>query len=211
MNELPRVYIVDDDEQMGRLLTRQLQEAFDVIGFTVARQFLDVASALAPGCLILDMHMPELNGLEVQRRLAERNLRFPTIMITGQGDVSIAVQAMREGAVDFVEKPFTRETILESIRRAQHHLAPVVAPGEGAASAKRRVAMLTAREMQVLNGLVAGLPNKTIAYDLEISPRTVEMHRASIMRKMEVRSLSALVRDALAAGVDVGFPDPFTR
>ena len=211
MSELPRVYIVDDDEQMGRLLTRQLQGEFDVMCFTVARHFLDVASALAPGCLILDMHMPELNGLEVQRRLAERNLRFPTIMITGRGDVSIAVQAMRDGAIDFVEKPFTRETISESIRRAQPHLAPVIPAGESAAAAKAHVALLSAREMQVLHGLVAGLPNKTIAYDLEISPRTVEMHRASIMRKMEVRSLSALVRTALAAGIEGGSEGQFTR
>jgi two-component system response regulator FixJ len=145
--------------------------------------------------------MPELNGLEVQHCLAERNLRFPTIMITGLGELSIAVQAMKAGAIDFVEKPFRRDAILESIRLAQHHLAPAVAASENAAVAKTRLAMLSERELQVLNGLVAGLPNKTIAYDLGISPRTVEMHRAHIMTKMEARSLSALVRTALAGGV----------
>jgi two-component system response regulator FixJ len=201
MNTLPRVYVVDDDEQMLRLLSRQLREEYDVMCFSAARHFLDVSSALASGCLILDVHMPELNGLEVQRCLAERNLRFPTIMITGLGELSIAVQAMKAGAVDFVEKPFTRETIIESIRLAQHHLTPAGTGNENAELAKARLATLSAREVQVLNGLVAGLPNKTIAYDLGLSPRTVEMHRAHIMTKMEVSSLSALVRLAMAAGI----------
>jgi two-component system response regulator FixJ len=167
--------------------------------FAAARHFLDVAAVLPSGCLILDVHMPEVNGLEVQRYLTQRNLRFPTIMITGQGDVSIAVQAMRAGAINFVEKPFTRETIIESIRMAQHHRAPAGTGNEDAELAKTRLAKLTARELQILNGLVAGLPNKTIAYDLGLSPRTVEMHRANVMKKMEARSLSALVRTALAA------------
>jgi two-component system, LuxR family, response regulator FixJ len=145
------------------------------------------------------MLMPELNGLEVQRCLAERKLRFPTIMVTGLGQVSIAVQAMQAGAIDFVEKPFKRERILESVRLAHHHLAPAGMPSDNAEEARRRLAMLSAREKEVLNGLVAGLPNKTIAYDLGISPRTVEMHRAHIMKKMEAASLSALVRTALAA------------
>jgi two-component system, LuxR family, response regulator FixJ len=201
MNALPRVYVVDDDEQMLRLLSRQLREEYDVMCFSAARHFLDVSSSLTPGCLILDVHMPELNGLEVQRCLAERDLHFPTIMITGLGELNIAVQAMKAGAIDFVEKPFRRETILESIRLAQHHLAPSGTRNENAELAKTRLAMLSERELQVLNGLVAGLPNKTIAYDLGISPRTVEMHRASVMRKMEAHSLSALVRLALAAGV----------
>jgi two-component system, LuxR family, response regulator FixJ len=201
MNALPRVYVVDDDEQMRRLLTRQLRSEYDVMCFAAAPHFLDAASALPPGCLILDVHMPEIGGLEVQRRLAERNLRFPTIIITGLGEVSIAVQAMKAGAIDFVEKPFRREAILDSIRLAQHHFAPAVSGVENAEVAKARLATLSVREVEVLNGLVAGLPNKTIAYDLGLSPRTVEMHRANVMKKMEAGSLSALVRTALAAGV----------
>ena len=201
MTDLPRVYVVDDDEQMRRLLSRQLQTDYDAMCFAAAEHFLDVASALTPGCLILDVHMPEINGLEVQSCLAERNLYFPTIMITGQGEVNIAVQAMKAGAVDFVQKPFTRETILDSVRLAQRHLAPPEAGYEDAELAKTRLARLSAREVQVLTGLVAGLPNKTIAYDLGLSPRTVEVHRAKVMKKMEAASLSALVRTALAAGL----------
>ena len=203
MSALPKVYVVDDDEQMRTALTRLLQAEYEVICFAAARQFLDVAPALQPGCLILDVHMPELSGLEVQRLLAERNLHFPTIIVTGLGEVSIAVQAMKAGAVDFVEKPFRREAILESVRQAQlKGAAAARADSEAAVAAKARLATLSPRERQVLVGLVAGLPNKTIGYDLGLSPRTVEMHRASIMRKMAVNSLSALVRGALAAGVE---------
>ena len=201
MDALPKVYVVDDDAQMRVVLTRLLQAEYEVISFAAARQFLDVAPALQAGCLILDVHMPELSGLDVQRLLAERNLHFPTVIITGLGEVSIAVQAMKAGAVDFVEKPFRREAILESVRLAQLKCAPAASADGEAAAAKARLATLSPRERQVLVGLVSGLPNKTIGYDLGLSPRTVEMHRASIMRKMAVNSLSALVRGALAAGI----------
>ena len=183
------------------MLGRMLQEIYDVTCFSRAQNFLDVAAALAPGCLVLDLHMPEISGADVQRTLADRNLRFPTIMITGQADVTTAVQTMRAGAFDFVEKPFTRETILQSLRLAQHRLAPTITANEHAVLAKAHLATLSAREVQVLDGLIAGLPNKTIAYDLGLSPRTVEMHRAHVMKKMEAGSLSALVRAALAAGI----------
>ena len=200
MDKPIKVYIVDDDEQMRRALERQLRSDYDVTGFAAAKQFLDLAAALRPGCLILDVHMPEINGLEVQRRLAERHLRFPTIMITGMGEVSIAVQAMKAGAVDFVEKPFRRQQILDSLTRARQHLSTLETGDENGDVARIHLARLSAREREVLNGLVAGLPNKTIAYDLGLSPRTVEMHRSNIMKKMEARSLSALVRTALAGG-----------
>jgi two-component system response regulator FixJ len=143
--------------------------------------------------------MPEIDGLELQRRLAERKLRFPVVMITGRGEISIAVAAMKAGAVDFVEKPFTRETIIERIRLANDRLDTTL--WETRESAAGRMAALSPRERQVVEGLVAGLPNKTIAYELGISPRTVEMHRARIMKKLDLRSLSALVRLALAAGI----------
>jgi two-component system response regulator FixJ len=206
MSALPRVYVVDDDEQMRTMLSRLLRAEYEVICFAAAPQFLEVASALVPGSLILDVHMPEISGLDVQRRLAERNLHFPTIMITGMGEVSVAVQAMKAGAIDFVEKPFGRDTILESVRLAHSRQevagAPAAdVPSEDAELARTRLALLSPRELQVLDGLVAGLPNKTIGYDLGISPRTIEMHRASIMRKMGANSFSALVRSALAAGI----------
>jgi two-component system response regulator FixJ len=201
MNAMPRIYVVDDDEAVRESLNVLLEAEHDVMCFAAARPFLDVAAALLPGCLILDVRMPELGGLELQRRLTERNLYFPIVMMTGQGDVHVAVEAMKAGAVDFIEKPFTREDILESIRLAQDRLAPPHAQDEQATIAKTRVALLSPRELEVLGGLVAGLPNKTIAYDLGLSARTVESHRAHIMSKMHARSFSALVWLALAAGV----------
>jgi two-component system response regulator FixJ len=202
MSAAARVYVVDDDEMVRTSLTLQLQPAYDVMCFAIARHFLDAASALPPGCLLLDLRMPEIDGLEVQSRLAERRLNFPTVMITGQGDVRTAVEAMRAGAIDFVEKPFTRATIEESIRLAGSSIARASTTRESVSAAAAKLAALSARERQVLDGLVAGLPNKTIAYDLGISARTVEMHRAHVMAKTQVRSLSALVRLAFAAGID---------
>jgi two-component system response regulator FixJ len=198
MTSPARIYVVDDDEQMRTLLRRSLQSDYDVMCFASAKHFIEVAEALIPGCLILDVNMPEMSGLEVQRWLQEKNLWFPIIMITGMGQVNIAVEAMKAGAVDFVEKPFRREVILDSVRLAQHRLISVSATGsDDARLAKLRLAKLSDRESEVLTGLVAGLPNKTIAYDLGLSPRTVEMHRANLMKKTGAKSLSALVRMAL--------------
>jgi two-component system response regulator FixJ len=204
MKAMPRIYVVDDDEPVRASLDVLLEGDHDVMCFASARLFLDVAAALLPGCLLLDVRMPDLVGLELQRQLIERDLHFPIIMMTGQGEVQIAVDAMKAGAVDFIEKPFTREDILVSIHLAQDHLARPRAQDEQAAIAKSRFALLSAREREVLDGLVAGLPNKTIAYDLGLSARTVESHRAHIMGKMHARSFSALVWLALAAGV----PEP---
>ncbi len=198
---MQRVYVVDDDELVRASLTLQLQADYDVMCFAAARHFLDVAGSLPLGCLLLDVHMPEVDGLEVQRHLARRNLYFPTVMITGQGDVRIAVESMKAGAVDLVEKPFTREVIIESLRLAQSRLAQPIAGHDGEEAAAR-LASLTERERQVLCGLVAGLPNKTVAYDLGISQRTVEVHRSRIMTKTQARSFSGLVRLALAAGIE---------
>jgi two-component system, LuxR family, response regulator FixJ len=199
---ISRVYVVDDDDLVRSSLTLQLRADYDVMCFGLARHFLEAAPALPPGCLLLDVHMPEVDGLEVQRRLARRNLHFPTVMITGQGDVRIAVEAMKAGAVDFVEKPFTREAIVQSLNLAQRRLVQPIAGGDGKEAAIARLASLTERERQVLNGLVAGLPNKTVAYDLGISARTVEVHRARIMSKTRVRNFSGLVRLAVAAGIE---------
>jgi two-component system response regulator FixJ len=142
-----------------------------------------------------------MDGLELQQHLIDRSLDFPLIFITGHGDVPLAVRAMKAGAVDFIEKPFASETILDSLAAAFSRL---VAPGEtgaAAVAAQSKLALLSPREREVLNGLLAGLPNKSIAYDLAISPRTVEIHRARVMDKMGARSLSELIRLALAAGV----------
>src|SRR5713101_6589690 len=124
---MQRVYVVDDDELVRASLTLQLQPDYDVMCFAAARHFLDAAASLPPGCLLLDVHMPEVDGLEVQRCLDRRNLHFPTVMITGRGDVRIAVAAMKAGAADFVEKPFTREAIVDSLNLAQRRLAQPIA------------------------------------------------------------------------------------
>jgi len=200
-----RVYIVDDDEAVRNSLSVLLEsEGYAVRSFGSAPEFLAAASSLPVGCLIVDIRMPEMDGLELQRRLVEGALKFPMIVITGHGDVPLAVRAMKAGAIDFIEKPFPSEAILGSLEAA---LARLGAPNEQdreTAVAVSKLALLSSREREVLAGLLAGRPNKTIAYDLAISPRTVEIHRARVMDKMGARSLSELVRLALAAGVRPG-------
>ncbi len=199
------VYIVDDDEPIRDSLGLQLETAgFAVRSFGSAQGFLDAAPGLAPGCLVSDVRMPDMDGLELLRLLAERAMPFVVVVMTGYADVPVAVRAMKAGAVDFVEKPFTEEAILDSIALAQQRLARSREETEAGEAARARLALLTERERQVLEGLAAGLPNKTVAYDLGISPRTVEVHRARIMEKMQARNLSHLVRLALAAGIAIG-------
>lgn len=196
-----RVYIVDDDGAVRDSLSVLLEsKAFAVKSFASAVEFLAAASSLHPGCLIVDIRMPEMDGLELQQYLIDRSLDFPLIVITGHGDVPVAVRAMKAGAVDFIEKPFTYEAILDSLAVGFLRLtAPDKDPAKVAAIAK--LELLSPRELEVLQGLLAGLPNKSIAYDLNISPRTVEIHRAHVMDKMGARSLSELIRLVLAAGV----------
>jgi two-component system, LuxR family, response regulator FixJ len=198
-----RVYIVDDDEAVRHSLSSLLEtEGYSPIGFASAGDFLAAAGSLAKGCVIVDVRMPGMSGLELQQHLAEAGLGFSMIIITGHGDVPLAVAAMKAGAIDFIEKPFSAAAILASLAAA---FAPApsspAAADPAAAEAMSRLALLSPRESQVLAGLVTGLPNKTIAHDLAISPRTVEIHRARVMDKMGARSLSELVRLALAAGV----------
>jgi len=196
------VYIVDDDEAVRDSLSVLLEAlGYRVRTFSLAQEFLDAAPALPTGCLIADIRMPGMDGLELQRRLNEHSLEFPMIVITGHGDVPLAVRAMKAGALDFIEKPFAAQVIVNSVETA---LARLTAgeehePAENLAAAKLQ--LLSPREREVLEGLLAGLPNKSIAYDLAISPRTVEIHRARVMDKMGARSLSELIRLALAAGL----------
>jgi two-component system, LuxR family, response regulator FixJ len=172
-----------------------------VRSFASAPEFLAAAPTLRPGVLISDIRMPEMDGLELQNRLAERGLSFPLIVITGHGDVPLAVQAMKAGALDFIEKPFAAEAMIQAVSAALARLAEPSEEDPLTAAASARLALLTPREREVLDGLLAGLPNKSIAYDLAISPRTVEIHRARVMDKMGARSLSELVRLSLAAGM----------
>jgi two-component system response regulator FixJ len=173
------IYIVDDDDAVRDSLS-VLLEARDYIvrTFASAPEFLAAAPTLRLGCLIADIRMPEMDGLELRQRLIERQFGFPLIVMTGHGDVPLAVRAMKAGAIDFIEKPFAVETILESAEIALAGLAESGGRDPLATTATTRLTLLSPREREVLLGLLAGLPNKSIAYDLAISPRTVEIHRA---------------------------------
>jgi len=196
------VYVVDDDEAVRESLAVLLEaKSYTVRTFALARDFLAAAPTLRPGCLIADIRMPEMDGFELQRHLTERAFNFPLIVITGHGDVPLAVRAMKAGAIDFIEKPFAVDAILASVEAALARLARTGEDDPLAATAAARLAALSPREREVLQGLLAGLPNKSIAYDLAISPRTVEIHRARVMDKMAARSLSELIRMSLAAGL----------
>jgi len=152
-----------------------------------------------PGCVLLDIRMPGLDGLDVQRTLNERGSDFPVIILTGHGDIALSVRALKAGAVDFIEKPFGKAELIAALEEAFARLDDNGRHRLDAAAANVRLAALTPRERDVLDGLVAGLPNKTIAFDLEISSRTVEVHRANLMSKLGVRSLSQMLRIAFAA------------
>jgi len=198
----PYVYIVDDDEAVRDSLSVLLESrGYRVRNFGLARDFFAAAPALPMGCLIVDIRMPEMDGLELQRQLNDHSLRFPMIVITGHGDVPLAVRAMKGGALDFIEKPFTSQAILQSVEAALSRIDAADERDPAGIAAAAKLDLLSPREREVLEGLLAGLPNKSIAYDLTISPRTVEIHRARVMDKMGARSLSELVRLALAAGL----------
>ncbi|MFU0504647.1 response regulator FixJ [Pseudaminobacter sp. NGMCC 1.201702] len=197
------VHIVDDEEEVRRSLAFLLTAT----GFTVrvhdsATRFLAVApSAVGKACLVTDLRMPDMNGVELLEKLNEIGALVPTVLITGHGDVPMAVAAMKAGAVDFIEKPFEDEVLISSITRAAERLHKIAGSGEDVGALRPRLSELSDRERQVLHAIVAGLPNKAIAYDLDISPRTVEVHRANIMSKMRARSLPELVRMAIALGL----------
>ena len=169
--------------------------------YTSGVEFLASAKEAVPGCVLLDVRMPEMDGLEVQAALKERGILLPVVVMTGHGDINTAVEAMKLGAVDFVEKPFEKAVMLRAIEAALERLDKSAKRHVRADEARARLAALTSRELDVMKGLVRGHPNKTIAYDLEISPRTVEIHRANLMTKLEVHSLSDALRIAFAAGL----------
>jgi two-component system, LuxR family, response regulator FixJ len=192
------IFIVDDDDAVRRALSFALQaEGFRVESFGSARVFLD-NDLPRRGCLITDVRMPGMDGLELQREVKARHLPLSVIVMTGHGDVPIAVQAMMAGAVDFLEKPFEHEILVASIRRALELNLTKSNFIEEARKARETVDLLTDREQSVLNILVRGQPNKIIAHELGISIRTVEVHRSNIMKKTRARSLSDLVRITIA-------------
>jgi two-component system response regulator FixJ len=196
------VHLVDDDEAIRRSASFMLRTSgYLVKTYPSGVEFLKEAKAAARGCVLLDVRMPEMDGIEVQRAMRERGILLPVIVMTGHGDVGVAVQAMKSGAVDFIEKPFEKAVLLGAIEEGFNRLDQAGRRNARADEAKVRLESLTAREHDVLEGLVRGHPNKTIAYDLGISPRTVEIHRANLMTKLEVASLSEALRIAFAAGL----------
>jgi len=199
-----RVYIIDDDDAVRDSLSLQLEAAgYEVASFPSAIGFLEIAGTLQPGCVISDVQMPDMDGMELQQRLSDLKLDFPVVIVTGHADVALAVRAMKAGAVDFIEKPFEEQAILDSVQHAQTRFAAQRATAQAGATAREKLSSLTPREREVFDEMVRGKQNKVIAYDLDISPRTVEVHRARVLEKLEARSLSELVRLALAAGVPI--------
>ncbi len=198
-----QVYLVDDDESVRRSVGFMLKTAnFEVKAFPSGDAFLKQIKRLEPGCILLDIRMPGQDGLEVQAELRTRGITYPVIVMTGHGDIDMAVRAMKAGAVDFIEKPFEKAVLLDAIGEGCARLARSDHRQARHDEARVRLEALTPREKDVLAGLVEGHPNKTIAYDLGISSRTVEIHRANLMHKLEVVSLSEVLRLAFAAGMD---------
>ena len=197
------VHLVDDDEAIRRSASFMLRTSgYLVKTYASGVEFLGLdKDDLVPGCILLDVRMPGMDGLEVQRALKQRGILLPVIIMTGHGDVGVAVEAMKVGAVDFIEKPFEKAVLLGAIDSGFDRLARAGKRHARADEARARLGALTPREHDVLQGLVRGHPNKTIAYDLGISPRTVEIHRANLMTKLEVASLSEALRIAFAAGL----------
>jgi two-component system response regulator FixJ len=198
--ELRTVHLVDDDEAIRRSVGFMLKtSAFQVRTYESGVEFLKSASSLESGCVLLDVRMPGMDGLEVLSALRAKGVSLPVIIMTGHGDVSLAVQAMKAGALDFIEKPFEKAVLISAIEHGIDRLKRSAADVDRADEAIVKLQVLTPREREVLDGLSQGLPNKTIAYDLGISPRTVEIHRANLMTKLGVRSLSEALRIAFAA------------
>jgi len=196
------IFVVDDDADIRDSMRMLLEVAgFKVRSFTSAKHFL-ADDHPKTGCLIADIRMPDMSGLELQEEVTRRHIDLPVIIITGHGDVPLAVQAMKSGAIDFLEKPFSDDMILGSVRRALEVGSRARGRAAETKAAKDLLSALTPRERGVLDKLVQGRSNKVVAYELGISPRTVEIHRAHIMNKMEASSLSDLVRLVLAAEPD---------
>ena len=194
------VHLVDDDASVRRSVGFMLKTSgHQVEAYESGIDLLKNCSLLGQGCILLDIRMPGMDGLEVQQALQEKGVGLPVIIMTGHGDVGLAVKAMKAGAVDFIEKPFEKEALLSSLDEGFRRLSRKEATRDRRMDAEVRLQALTPRERDVLDGLAEGLPNNTIAYDLGISPRTVEIHRANLMSKLQVRSLSEALRVAFAA------------
>lgn len=196
------VHVVDDDEAIRQSISFLLRKAgYTVETYPAGAIFLKAVTRKSQGCVLLDVRMPDIDGLEVQARLSQQGIAMPVVMLTGHGDVTLAVRAIKAGAIEFLEKPFERLMLIDAIEAALRHAARTGREHLAANDAVVRIAALTARERDVLDGMVLGRPNKLIAFELGIATRTVEVHRASLMEKLSARSLSDVLRIAFAAGL----------
>jgi two-component system response regulator FixJ len=198
------ICVIDDDEAIrDSLRTMLMTEDWTVETYRSAHEFLGrLVTGEGIGCVVADVRMPGMDGLELQSILAEKSPETPVIVMTGHGDVPMAVRAMKAGAVDFIEKPFDVETLIDRIRQAMEARRSRPDAGVPATEVQARVERLTPRERDILRHLVTGQPNKVIAHELGISPRTVEIHRARVMEKMETQNVSRLIRLVLSARLD---------
>ncbi len=199
VSENPIIYIVDDNDDIRETL-ELLFESVDLgaKSFASAGEFLDAYPMGQPGCLIADVRMPGMSGLELQEEMAKLSIDLPVIIITGYGDVEMAVNAMKAGAADFIEKPYKEQELLDRVHKAISQNAEKQQESNEEQKAREGLAQLTPRERQVLDFVVDGEPNKRIAYHLELSEKTVEFHRSNIMKKLEAKSLAELVRKTMA-------------
>lgn len=194
------VHLIDDDEDVRRAVSFLLGTAgFAVRVYESGTKFFEKLDGLRPGCIVSDVRMPGMDGVELLRRLKQKGVAVPTIIMTGHADVALAVSAMKAGAMDFIEKPFSDDTLIGAVHAALDQFNQQDQSQAEVAQVKLRAAGLSPRERQVLDGLLKGHPNKIIAHDLALSPRTVEVHRAAVMAKMGAKSLSELVRMAMLA------------
>lgn len=196
------IYVIDDDDAMRDSLNFLLDSSgYSVALFDDAQRFLEALPGLAFGCIVSDVRMPGIDGIELLKRMKALHSPFPILIMTGHGDVPLAVEAMKLGAVDFLEKPFEDDRLIAMIETAIRQAEPAAKSEAVAQDLAARVASLSPRERQVMEGLVAGLSNKLIAREYDISPRTIEVYRANVMTKMQASSLSELVRLAMRAGM----------
>jgi two-component system response regulator FixJ len=199
----PTVFVVDDDQAVRDSLCWLIEAAgLNVKAFNSAQEFLAVYDPQWAGCLVLDVRLPGMSGLELQRELVQRQITLPIIIITGHGDVSTAVRAMKAGAVDFIEKPFSDELLIQRVRDALEKDAQNRQVTADRNNIQQRIALLTPREKQVLELVVQGKLNKQIAADLHLSQKTVEAHRANLMSKMQATNVADLVKQAMGANID---------
>jgi len=208
MQPEPMIYVIDDDDAVRQSIEFSMKTVgIAVRGFDSGKAFFEVLPDIEHGCVVTDVRMPEITGIDVLRKIHETKPDLPVIVITGHGDVPLAVEAMKLGAADFLEKPFDDDLLIESVRAALSRDADTAKRKAELSGINDKLNALSKREREVLEGLVAGKPNKTIAFDLGISPRTVEIYRANLMTKMAANSLSDLVRMAMMAGILEGGGD----